>query len=109
MAKKTKSNGVNKSAAIREVFKQNPKIKAKEVVAILETQGIKVTTALVYMVKGSVHGAKKQRRKNRKNAAVLAQATGGSDAIIMLQKVKSLANEVGGLDILKELVEVLRT
>lgn len=107
MARNAK-NGVNKSAAIREIFKQNPNIKAKEVVSTLAAQKIKVTTALVYMVKGSVLGAKSQRRKTQKNAVKVARASGKGDIVEMLVKANALAAEVGGLDTLQSLVDILR-
>ena len=39
-----KTNGVNKSQAIRDFFKANKKAKTQEVVAALAKQGITVTT-----------------------------------------------------------------
>ena len=44
----------SRSAAIRAVLTQTPKAKAKEVVELLSSKGVKVNVGLVYMVKGSM-------------------------------------------------------
>jgi predicted PP-loop superfamily ATPase len=106
VAKKA-NGGVNKSAAIRELYKQNPEIKVKEVVSSLETKGIKVSDNLVYLIKGKLKGEKKRRRQVNRNAASVAKASGNIDAVATIIKVKALAVEVGGLNTLKALVEAL--
>jgi hypothetical protein len=106
---KSKTNGVNKSAAIRELFKQNPQIKAQEIVSSLATKGIQVSKNLVYLVKGQTQGEQTRRRRVHRSAANVARASGSADAVKTILKVKSLASEVGGLDNLKALVEALDT
>jgi len=106
MAKKT-NNGVNKSAAIREIYQQNPDIKAKEVVSKLAAQGIKASANLVYLIKGQAQGEKSHRRKVHKTATKVAQASGSLDSVKTILKVKALAVEVGSYDTLKALVEAL--
>jgi hypothetical protein len=103
-----KANGeVNKSAAIRELYKQNPEIKAKQIIATLGTRGIKVTDNLVYMIKGKMKGEKSRRREINRSAVKMAAASGSIDAVQTIIKVKTLANEVGGLGTLKALVDAL--
>jgi hypothetical protein len=114
MAKKAKSGEVNRSAAIRDLLKAKPDIKASEAVAALAAKGIKVKTNLFYLVKGSVAGHKKRRRKRHQKAVAVVAAAGStntptakSDALTTIRKVKAIAAEVGGLRTLKGLVDAL--
>ena len=95
-------SGTNKSAAIREVYEQNPKTKVKEVMAALAAKGIQVTDSLVYIVKG-----KMKRKKRKQMRQKVATVTGNSDPLTTIKKVKALAFEVGGFGKLKALVEAL--
>lgn len=107
MAKKSTSGEVNKSAAIRELYEQNPAIKVKEVIAMLAEKGIKVAPNLVYLNKGKIKGVKSQKRKVYKNATRVATAGGSTDTVKTIVKVKALASELGGLHVLKSLVDAL--
>jgi hypothetical protein len=107
MARKAQSGEVNKSALIREMFAQNPDIKVKDIVAALKGKGITVAPNLVYLVKGKVKGEKTRRRKTHKAASTAAAVSGNSDALSTIHKVKKLAGDVGGLRILKALVDAL--
>jgi hypothetical protein len=98
---------LNRSAEIRELFKANPGIKAKEVIDKLGEKGIKVTSSLVYLVKGKMMGAKHRRRRMRRVAVKVAATSGNGDALSTIRKVKTLAAEVGGLRALKALVDAL--
>src|SRR4051812_8793968 len=95
----------NKSDEIRKIFAENPRTKAKEVIATLGERGIKVTGALVYLVKSKLRAGK--RRQKREKAVQAATMNGHGDPIVMIQKVKSMANELGGMQKLKALLEVL--
>jgi hypothetical protein len=106
MAKKT-NNGVNKSAAIRELYRLNPEIKVKEIISTLAARGITVGPNLVYLVKGKLKGEKNRRRKVNRAAATVATNPGSTNAVQTILKVKALATEVGGLDTLRELVDAL--
>lgn len=101
MAKR--KNGVNKSEEIRKVLRENPRIKAKEVISTLADRGITVTDTLVYLVKRSRRG----RRKKAREAVATVAATGNSDPLTTIRKIKQLANDVGGLKKLKALVDAL--
>jgi predicted PP-loop superfamily ATPase len=74
---------------------------------ILSEKGIKVTSGLVYLIKGKLHGEKKRRRKNKKVAVKMVAASGNGDALATIMKIKKLAAEVGGIRALKSLVDVL--
>jgi len=104
MAKR--KNGVNKSEEIRQVFKSNPKMPVKEVVATLAGRGIKVADNLVYFVKGKITG-RRGRRKHAGQMVARVAATGNSDPVKTILKVKGWANEVGGMKNLKALVDAL--
>jgi hypothetical protein len=104
MAKK--KNDVNKSEEIRQLLRTNPKMPVKEVVSALAGKGIKVNDALVYFVKGHMKGRKGRRKKARRRVEKVA-ATGNSDPVATILKVKRWAVEVGGLRKLKALVDAL--
>jgi hypothetical protein len=97
---------VNKSEEIRQLLKVNPAMKAKEVVSSLAARGIKVADALVYFIKGKLKGRKARKRRARQMVARVA-ATGNGDPVATILKLKSLANEVGGLKRLKQIVDAL--
>lgn len=102
-------DGVNKSQAIRDLLKTNPKITSKDAVATLKDKGIEVSDQLFYFVKGKLHGRKGRRRKAQAAVANVANNTGGSkqDALAIILKIKSLADEVGGMRRLKALIDAL--
>ncbi len=103
------NNGVNKSEEIRQLLKANPKITAKEVYSTLGAKGIKVSEKLYYLVKGKMLGRQAHRNKARKMVAKVAASTGSgnADALSTILKIKSWANQVGGLKKLRALVEAL--
>jgi len=107
MAKASRKDGANMSQAIRDMYKENPKLKAKEIVSALAERGVDVKLNLVYLVIGKEKGASKQRRKVQRLATNVAVAAGNSDAVQTILKVKALATEVGGYDTLKELIDAL--
>ena len=63
---------VNKSEAIRNYYKSNPKAKTKEVVDALAKQGITVTVGLVTNVK-STHNKKQAAKRAAKKAAKVTE------------------------------------
>lgn len=104
MAKK--KNGPNKSESIRELLRANPEMPAKAVVETLAGKGINVTDTLVYFVKGKMSGRKSRRKKAHQMVANVV-ATGNTDPVATILKVKRWATEVGGLRKLKALVDAL--
>jgi hypothetical protein len=107
MAKRKSS--VNKSEEIRQMLKANPKVTAKEVKDALGAKGIKISDNLYYLVKGTILGKQGHKKKARKMVAKVAgtTGTGNADALSTILKIKSLANQVGGLKKLRALVEAL--
>lgn len=107
MARKAANGEVNKSAAIREILKEQPMIKASEAIAALGAKGIKVAPGLFYLIKGKVAGGKKRGRKAGRKAAKVGVAGGSTDALATILKVKKLADEIGGMKTLKAVIEAL--
>jgi hypothetical protein len=107
MAKR--KTGVNKSEEIRKLLKANPQIGAKEAIAALGAKGIEVGDGLFYFVKGHLKGRKGRKKKAQQVVAKVAETTNvpKTDALSTILKIKTLANEVGGLKKLKALVEAL--
>jgi hypothetical protein len=102
-------DGVNKSEEIRQLLKANPEMGEKEAAAKLAEKGIKVSGNLFYFVKGQMKGRKAQKKKVQLTVTAVAESThvSRSDAVSTIRKVKSWANEVGGMKTLKALVEAL--
>jgi len=94
---------VNKSAAIREAIRANPKAKAKEIVEALRGKGIKVTIPLVYYIKS--HSNKAKRKAKR--AKIMASANGHGDVVGIIVGLKQLAAQSGGMGNLKKIVDAL--
>ena len=71
---------VNKSEAIRNYYKSNPKAKTKEVVDALAKQGITVTVGLVTNVK-STHNKKQAAKRAAKKVAKTTAASPGAKTV----------------------------
>ncbi len=97
---------VNKSEEIRQILRANRKMKAMDVVTALADKGIEVTANQVYYVLGELRGRKKKAKKMVAQVAVATEST-SVDAVKTILKVKSWAQEVGGLKKLKALVDAL--
>jgi hypothetical protein len=98
MAKKAARG--EKSQAIRDYFKANPKAKASEVVSALAEKGIKVSTPMVYTLK-----ARNSMGKRRKQARSSGQTIGLS--ITSLLAAKKFVDQAGGIDQAREAIDAL--
>jgi len=114
MAKKKKSAGVNKSAAIREYKAANPSHKPKQIAEALSGQGLDVSAQFVSTVLSN--SKTKSRKTGRKpgrpaktagraksvgrpaKSARKVAAAGSSDSYESLLQVKQLVGEMGGVD-----------
>ena len=92
-----------KSAAIRELFEQNPNISASDVVSTLARRGIKVHGNLVYTIRSQM----KSGRKGRRTQTIHSSNNGAINPVQLVRGVKALAVQAGGMKRLKELIEVL--
>jgi hypothetical protein len=97
---------VNRSEEVRKLLGENPEMPPKDIVATLGKRGVKITDNLVYLVRGRIQGRKGRRKKARQFVAKAA-ATGDTDPVATVLKVKRWAEEFGGLKKLKALVDVL--
>ena len=95
----------NRSEAIREALAQNPKATSKEIIAKVAEWGLKVSPTLVYFVKSKQN----QARRKAKRARVVEESrrTATRDPVEVVLRVKDLAREVGGIQNLKMLVDLL--
>jgi len=95
----------NKSEAVRQMLKENPKAPVRELVADLAKKGVRVQPSLVYFIRGKQrHLDLKQRRKNAADSAKLA---GIANPVELVLKAKVLAREAGGIHNLKQLIDAL--
>jgi hypothetical protein len=110
MAKK-QQQGVNQSAAIREVLTANPNIKAKEVVEQLAEKGITTKVGLVYIIKGKLEGRKSRKKRAQKLVEKVEATANGKptrdQTVSEILKVKNVAKEVGGMARLKIIVDAM--
>jgi len=95
----------SKSNAIREALAQNPNADTKQIVTILDQQGIKVAPTLVYYVKSKLKMARRQAKRVQAHAA--ARNSGSNDPVGVVLRVRDLARDVGGYRNLKQMVDAL--
>lgn len=105
MGRKKSGEGVNKSQAIRDLLATNPKIKAAEAIKELKAKGIDVKTGLFYLVKGKELGSK--RRTPKPGHETISAPANKGDAVGTILKVKNVAGSIGGLKVLKQIVDIL--
>lgn len=123
MAKKRKgrgTDGVNKSAEVRNYLAANPTAGPSETSDALKKMGIDATPQLVSNIKAKL-GLVKKRRKRKKGAratAVAAAALGGMDSGVSeaalkslkknMREVAKLSKQLGGYDQVRVALDVLR-
>ena len=107
MARQAAGGGtpVNKSQAVRDFLAGHPDADTKAVVAGLAEKGVKVAPTLVYFVKSKQRQAR--RRAKRDRAAESSRQAGSKNPVEVVLRVKDLAREVGGIQNLKMLVDLL--
>ena len=103
----------NKTEQVRDYLKANPSATALQAITALAKKGTKVTSSLVYSIKAKMKNRKGPGKQIGKSAAsvtsngAVSSTSSSNDLASTVRKVKSLANEVGGLATLKALVEAL--
>jgi hypothetical protein len=101
-----KSNqGVNKSAAIREILETNRNTPTKEVIATLAQRGITVHSNMVYLIKSKMRA--KRGRQKRERALANGTQLGIVNPVDLILEVRRLSEKAGGIKHLKKLVDVL--
>ena len=103
MAKK--KSDVDKAAAVRAILAKDPKTPAREIIASLKQQGIKISEAYVYMLKSKAKA--KGHREKREKAVAASRSAGLADPVELVQGIKVLAQKAGGMRTLKKLVDLL--
>src|SRR5947209_3256233 len=98
-----KSQSGSKAAIIREILGADPRTPTKDVIARAAAKGIKVSANHVYFIKGAM----KKRKPGRRGPTAGAPANGSPSPVQAVTKVKALAQELGGLKALKQLVDLL--
>jgi hypothetical protein len=105
---------ITKAQAIRNELEADPDAKPKAIAEKLSAQGWdvapnEVSQVKFYWKKGQKKGQKKRGRKAAPKAAPAAVVTVADDAISLaaLQKVKQLAQELGGVDEAKKALSAL--
>ena len=98
-----KKSGVNKSKAIRDYYAANPNAKPMEVSAALKKKGVDVTPAFVSTIRSTSKKKKTVGKPGRpagtKNARPgRPSGRGGEVSFASLLKVKSIVDEMGGVD-----------
>jgi hypothetical protein len=94
-----------RSAAVRELLAQNPKMPVKQIVSTLAVRGLKVNPNLVYALK--TRSRVKHRKQQRQQAVQAGRNAGMANPVALVLRVRQLAVEAGGMKHLKELVDVL--
>jgi hypothetical protein len=102
---KTSREGVNKSAAVREILAKNPNTPTREVIQTLEKQGIKVHPNLVYLIKSKTKA--RRRKQKRERAMENGRQLGVTNPVDLILEVRRLSEKAGGMKSLKQLVDVL--
>jgi hypothetical protein len=102
---KAHSEGINKSAAVREILAKGLNTPTKEVIATLEQRGIKVKPHLVYLMKSQMKA--KRRKQKRQQAMENGKQLGITDPVNLILEVRRLSEKAGGMRHLKKLVDVL--
>ncbi len=102
--KAAKTNGVNKTQAVRDYLKANKKAKAQEVVDALAEQGITITANYV----GNIKAKSKRRRRAVKEvvAAVVPTGIGVPEIKAALSFIKAVGSEAVAKQALAAAIEI---
>jgi hypothetical protein len=102
---KANQEGINKSAAIREILEQDPRAPVKQIVSTLDQRGITVHPNLVYLIKSKTKAKRGRQKKER--ALQNGREMGVANPVELIMAVRRLAEQAGGIRHLKRLVDVL--
>jgi hypothetical protein len=95
-----------KTAAVREMLTQDPEMPAKEIISTLRAKGLRIKPQMVYMMRTAMK-TKKPKMKREKTVAAPGRNAWAANPVELVVKVKALSSEAGGMENLKQLVEVL--
>ncbi|MCY2987811.1 MAG: hypothetical protein NTY19_08110 [Planctomycetota bacterium] len=102
---------VRKSEQVRQAWRAHPRMEPKEITALLQAQGLELTSAYVSGIKFQMN-AKKGKKPAKVAAAPITEATGPAvpkDAVSLglLQKAKKLAAQFGSINEAKQAIDAL--
>lgn len=107
-------DGVNKTAEINKYLAESPNASPKEVAEALSARGIEISAAYVSTIKSnakrktkSAGGAGGGRGRRGRRPAAAAGAPVGGSLIDTLIKAKKLAEELGGVDEARRILDAL--
>ena len=100
-----KKSGENKAQFIRDVLAENPKADFKTVEARGKERGLTISYSHYYITRAKAGVAK--RRAKRERAIAASGSMNVRSPIELLRKVKGLADEVGGMKNLLQIVTLL--
>src|SRR4051794_22291735 len=93
---------INKSQAIRDHMAATPTAGTKDIVAGLAAKGVKVTPALVYLIRSKANKSKRRAKRRRFDESSRGTAV---NPVELFQRIRDLGREVGGFKNLKMLVD----
>ena len=104
---------LRKSEQVRQAWRAHPRMEPKEITALLQPQGLEVTSAYVSGIKFQMN-AKKGKKKAKAAAAPAVAAQKAAPALPkdavslgLLQKAKKLAAQLGGIKEAKQAIDAL--
>ena len=103
---------VRKSEQVRQAWRAHPRMEPKEITALLQAQGLDVTSAYVSQIKFQMNQKKGKKKAKAAAPAVAAPAAAPAlpkDAVSLglLQKAKKLAVQFGSIKEAKQAIDAL--
>jgi hypothetical protein len=94
----------SKSQVIRDLFTENPVMSAADVMKVMTAKKMNVSKNLIYQIKTKMKAKKPRTVRGNVNGA---GHTSSLDPVTLIMRAKELADQAGGIQKLKQLVEVL--
>jgi hypothetical protein len=102
---KGSQEGVNKSAAVRELLASDRNMPVRDIIKSLNQRGIQIHPNLVYLIKSKERAMRNRQKRER----VLANGRelGIANPVELILETRRLAEKAGGIRHLKQLVDAL--
>jgi len=89
---------VNKSAVVREIHASDPKLKAGDILKVLQDRGIPASLQTVYQALNAVGKKSKKRGRPAKAAAAAPKAVKAPARVDLLAATQEFVKAAGGVD-----------
>jgi len=89
---------VNKSAVVREIHSADPKLKAADILKVLQDRGIPATLQTVYQALKSTSKKSKKRGRPAKAAVAAPKAAKAPARVDLLAATQEFVKAAGGID-----------